>query len=288
MSEQKQKHDLYLSYSGRKCYLTCPKQYEYKYIKKELVERDPRDSLFGSIIGTLFEWFYEKQIYKASDPTKSLLDLSENAITQVVKKEKWDESLDPILMAQIRAELRKYVPSGLEVIRQKRFLTSYSRAEADLTCTYMSEKHKLTLCIGGRCDFIHTENRVTDVTILDGKASKHREKYIDPEQLIWYATQHYIKYHVAPRYLGFIFWKFPEDPLKYIDYDEDSVRSSLNLTFDVATKIKLKMFNATPSDNCKLCDYSGRCEEGLKWKAAQRIADGSRIVDSMFDLEQII
>ncbi len=277
----------YLSYSGRKCYLVCPKQYEYKYIKKEEVERDPKDSLFGSIIGKLFEWFYEKKIWSDPDPTKSLLDLSEKAITEVFKKEKWDEFRDPIHTQQIREDLRKFVPSGVEIIRKFGFLTQYSRAEADLTVLYTSEKHGMTIKMGGRADFIHSKDRL-DVWILDGKASRHKSKYIDPEQLIWYAVQHYIKYRVAPTRLGFIFYKFPDDPVKWIDYDEEAVRSSLNQTFDTAKKIVLKQFQATPSDFCKLCDYGGICEEGLKYRSEKKLEDGSRISDSIFDLEQVI
>src|ERR1700683_5196061 len=108
--------DAYLSYSGRKSYLTCPKQYEHHYILDTPSDRSPRDSLFGSVIGKLFEWFYEKQLWALPDPAIATLALSEEAINQVYTKEKWEEHQDPYLSAQIREDLRKYVPTGIEII----------------------------------------------------------------------------------------------------------------------------------------------------------------------------
>ncbi len=266
--------------------MDCPKKYEFAYILKPPVERDKRSSLFGSIIGILFEWFYSKNVWSSPDPTRSLLDLSEKAIEHVLAKEKFSEHEDMDLMSRIRNDLHEYVPLGIEIIRNKQLLTPYSRAEVDLTVTYSSVEYGLTLKIGGRADFIHSVNN-RDFWILDGKASAHKDKYIDAEQVIWYGVQHYIKYGVAPSQVGFLFYRFPDDPVKWVSLTEDSFRNSIRSTFEVAKKISLKVFPATPGDSaCKFCDYQTLCPEGMAFSAEKMIADGRRFTESIFDLEQ--
>lgn len=280
------RYDIYLSYTGYSCYNSCPRKYEFKYVKKEPYERDPKNALFGLIIGKLFEIFYEKRIWSLPDPSSRLLDMSEDVINSVFKKEKWDEHRDPDFCSKIRNDLRKYIPLAINTIKKHELLTPYSRAETDLTVTYFSQKYDMTVKIGGRSDFIHSKDR-KNVWILDGKASNHKEKYIDPNQVVWYATQHYIKYNVAPTRLGFLFYKFPDDPIKWVSYDEDSVRSLLESIFDVSNKIRLKLFDPKPSNECKFCDYKNKCESGLKFLSMKRIEEGSRISESIFLLEEI-
>jgi hypothetical protein len=77
----------------------------------------------------------------------------------------------------------------------------------DLSVYYARDGVKMRL--GGRADFIHGPK---PLWIVDGKGSVHREKYVDSEQLIWYALLHYIKHHVAPDRLGFLHYRFPDDP----------------------------------------------------------------------------
>jgi hypothetical protein len=201
-------------------------------------------------------------------------------------QEKFDGTGDPAFVNVLRQEVRTYLPRAVETIRSNGLLTVNSRAEEDLTVVYGNEKYGMTLKLGGRCDFIHSKDRL-DVWINDGKGSKHREKYVDADQLIWYAVQHYIKYHVAPTRLGFIFWKFPDDPIKWIVYDEEKMRGLLDDTFAVAKKIQLKMFDATPSGECHRCDYREKCDDGKKYIAHRRVETGGRIDNSIFDLEPV-
>ncbi len=203
----------------------------------------------------------------------------------MLAKEKFEEYMDPGLMSIIRSDLRIYVPSGVEIIRKYGFLTPYSTAEENLNVIYGNQKYSQTLKIGGRCDFKHATN-LENVWILDGKSSAHREKYVDSEQLIWYAVQHYIKYRVAPSRLGFIYWRFPEDPVTWIKFDDDSLRNCMVKTFEVAEKISLKQFQATPSGECHRCQYKSICDDGHKYLAGRK-AEGGKLVDTLFELEQI-
>ncbi|OPZ38441.1 MAG: PD-(D/E)XK nuclease superfamily protein [Synergistetes bacterium ADurb.BinA166] len=276
---------LYLSYSGRECYLRCPRRYEFRYIQKIPVQRDPRGSMFGSAIGKVFQWFYDKKLWATVDPVLSCLQLVEPALCEVFREEGFDPSADPGYRSAVRQDMATFVPPGVETIRKLGLVTAYSRAEANLSVLYGSEKHDMTIKLGGRADFVHSQDRA-DVCIIDGKGSKHREKYVDSGQLIWYAVQHYIKYHVAPARIGFVFWAFPDDPVKWIAYSSQDMVQSLDQTFEVGKKIRLKMFDPTPSGECNRCDYKDKCEEGRKYISSKRKeSGGGYISDSIFDFE---
>ena len=276
--------DVYLSYSGRKTYKACPSSYNYRYVIKEPVTRDSRSAMFGSVIGKILEWFYNKRLWAEDDPVASAMSRIDDAIDTIFFKENFDRVSDPAFVNLLRRDLSIYLPRAIENIRLHGFLTPHSRAEENLSVVYGNDKYGMTLKLGGYADFIHSKDR-TDVWIIDGKGSQHREKYADADQLIWYAVQHYIKYHVAPTRLGFIFWKFPDDPIKWIDYDESKMRALLDDTFDIAKKIKLKVFGATPSGECHRCDYREKCDDGKKYIAHRRVETGGRIDNSVFDIE---
>lgn len=278
-------YDLYLSYSGRKAY-DCPNQYHHRYVLKTQVLRDPRTSFFGSMIGKVFEWFYERSVWSGPDPDQVATSLIPEAVEYVLREEGFSRSQDSKYVAGVEEELYDLVPKGVSSIRANRLLSPNSRAEVDLTVNYFSSKHDLTVRLGGRTDFVHYQSP-EDVWILDGKGSRHREKFVDTEQVIWYATQHYLKYHVAPSRLGFIYWRFPDDPVQWVEYGEQSVRDSLNHTFDVARRIRLKMFDPRPSSSCHMCDYRSFCPEGTRYLAERRVETGGRIESSVFDLDQV-
>lgn len=273
----------YLSYSGYKCYVVCPKKYEFVYIIKDKVYSDPKDSFFGSSIGKVMEWFYSQYLWTSSDPVDAALELIEPAMDAAFADKHWDRNIDPVFVNMLRGEMRESIPHALEIVRKNRLLSSTSRAEVDLSVNYYSPSENMTIRMGGRADFIHGQD--TDIWIIDGKASKHREKYADSDQLIWYATQHFIKYHVAPSRLGFIYYKFPEDPIQWIAYDSQAIRDGINRTFDVAKKIKLEMFQPSPSTACNICNYRTKCDEGSRFVAEHKVATGGRITESIFSLE---
>ncbi len=279
-------YDLYLSYSGRKTWLVCPKQYQFRYVLKDLTRGDPRKTMFGSAIGKVFEWFYEESLWSKPDPEAAAVSRIDDAINLAFDQEKYSRGSDRSFETQLYSDMREFVPRGVGIIRDNGFLTTYSRAETDLTTTYDHPESGLVLKLGGRADFIHSKD-MRDVWITDGKASKHREKYVDSDQLIWYATLHYLKYRVAPSRLGFVFWAFPDNPVSWISYGSDDMRSLVAETVRVSKEILAKNFEAKPSGECHRCPYREKCDEGLRHLAHRRVETGGRITDTIFDLEQV-
>jgi len=141
----------------------------------------------------------------------------------------------------------------------------------------------ITLKIGGRADFIHEVNN--GYWIIDGKASEHKGKYVDPEQLIWYAVQFYLKYKKSPTRLGFLYYRFSEDPIQWIEYDANSMVTNVKMTFDVAKKIKLKMFDAKVGSQCSMCEYRQVCDDGKEHHELKKIASGGYVEQSIFSFD---
>lgn len=278
--------DMYLSYSARKTYLGCPKAYHYRYILKDKTKGDPRDRMFGIIIGRVFEEFYNKHIWKDPKVEQLLLRECSIAIDDTFDKEGYVRGTDREYESGLKKDLAAFIPAGLEVIRKQKLLTPHSKAEVDLTVKYQSGSMSYAIKMGGRADFIHG-NSLTDITILDGKASKHREKYVDSEQLVWYATQYYLKHSEAPKRLGFIFWSFPEDPVLWVSYTSDDMRKCVKTTIDVVESIKREEFEASPGKECNLCSYKGTCEEGIRHLAQLRVNRSGRIDTDLFDVEAV-
>ncbi len=278
-------NDFRISYSGFKLYDSCPLAYKFRYILKERGVFDPKNTMYGSIIGKLFEWFYQDSIWKHPDPAQVLLSRAEEAIDEVFLNEGYTKRSDPSYESQIREDLKKYVPLGVNIIREHKFLTPRSAAEVDLTTNYKPESSDITIRLVGRADFIHYPE--SGPLILDGKASKHREKYVDKRQLIWYATQHYLKYHVAPVQIGFLFWSFPDNPLSYVAYTSDDMRNCLSTVVDTAKSVISGEFEAKPSGQCHRCDYYSKCSSGQEYTAKRRSETSPKVQDSLFDVESI-
>lgn len=279
------RYDIYLSYSGRKTYLTCPKQYYFRYVIKDPSRGDTTKSMFGTAIGKIFEWFYNDKIWMDPNHGSILMSRVGEALESTYISNNYVIGTNPSIEVSIKNDMREFIPKGIEIIKNNGFLTPFSKAEVDLSVVYRSEK-TLSISMGGRADFIHGKNS-NDVWILDGKASKHREKYVDSDQLIWYATQYYLKYHVAPTRLGFIFWCFPDKAISWIEYNSDSMRSLIKKTLEVSQRILDKDFSPTPSGDCTRCPFLNKCEDGHKHLVKKRVESLGKIDDSFFDIERV-
>lgn len=270
-----------ISYSGRKIYLECPKQYEFRYIKKPSIERDISSSIVGSTIGVIFEWFYNREIWKSSNVYEELADLIDPALRQAYKNSKHDFNHDAYSL--YNEDLKALIKNGLSIIRSNRLLKDENSAEVDLTV--LKRHGDLIIKLVGYADFILRDSR--EIIIIDGKAVADYDKYTDPEQLIWYGLQHYMKYRVSPDKLGFLFWRNPENPLKWIDFNEDDYRNSLRTTLKVVDNIINKKFQETPSSKCKLCTYRPICDVGNQYITDMDFKSGRNILEnSIFDIEK--
>lgn len=232
---------MYLSYSGWKKFNECGFAYWLSYIGKvSLPLPDDRlGSIFGSVVGKLFEDFYKDEVFRQPQPMGFLMSRIPETIKAVIKEEvspsaswktagvlKWKgdgPGQNPKAMyaneEELAADVRDAVARGFRIIRHYRLLGKGAQAEVQLDSFIKGNK------LAGRADFIM--RRVLpygDELILDGKGSQWRDKYVDKRQLQWYAMLFREKLKRLPDRLGFVFWRYdPPDSVDWVDVKEDEI-----------------------------------------------------------------
>ena len=275
----------YLSYSGRTVYTRCPEEWRRRYDEEDKTRLDPRGSFFGSSMGKLAEWFYEKRVWAMPDPVASCRAMIDPAIRLTFQHDGYDPKDEPVLRDKIRSDMWDLVPAMIRIIQEHKLLTEDSQAEVNLTVTVSNPDYDFALRFGGRADFIH--GRGEGRWIVDGKGSEHREKFVDADQLVWYALLHYLKYHVAPRRIGFLYWRFPEDPVQWVDYDGADMKRVYDETWEVARKIRLRLFDPTPNEHCERCDFRPDCAAGKEYLSERQVEARNEVIGSIFDLDEV-
>lgn len=276
---------MYLSYSGYKLYVECPRAYYHRYIAKTRPAKpDNRvNMLYGDAVGKIFEKFYADRMWRGSSVVEDLKSLVDPTLKRIVNYETKRGGVfdwkDPKLkkgtrsLEEVRKDVLETIPRGLRIIKNHRLLGKDAAAEVKLDVDL--EGHR----IGGRADFIMTRIEPHgDYVIVDGKGSKYREKYVSERQLRWYAMQHRLKFGTIPDSLAFLFWRFePEESMDWFetserDLDElqQGVLSSIG-KIETSTKELVQLgrgakpgaiFMATTGQHCSLCSYVEECPEG--------------------------
>ena len=276
---------MYLSFSGFKQFWTCPRSYWHGYIDKTpLPSPENRvNSLYGIVVGRLFEVFYAESLWRSSDTVGVLLGKVDQELDHAISKEtrsgvlNWkDKKANYDSREALVEDIREAIPRGIATIRHHKLVGVDAKAELKLDARI--EGH----IIGGRADFVMT--RVSphgDTVILDGKGSRHREAYIDDRQLLWYAMLYRVHYGKTPDKLGFVYWRSePDESLdwllwtdadvdrlretvfEYIRQIEDGMQSLSKEPEDVRRLVMLETFQARPGKKCSLCAYASVCPEG--------------------------
>lgn len=283
---------MYISYSGFKLYLECRRAYLHKYVLKTPIPKvlNRVHMLYGDAVGKLFEVFYVDRLWR-KDPRGQLLERVRPTMDRIVANEikkggvfNWKEkdlkdgtrSFD-----EVEEEVRTTVPRGLNSIRHHRLLGNDAAAEVVLDVEV--DGHKLA----GRADFLMTRIQPHgDLVLIDGKGSRHRDKYTNHRQLRWYAMLHWLKHGVVPAKLGFLYWRYEpvatrrDEPVS-MDWSTVTVPELVDLKSSVLAaiveieagrtglvqlrdKATSPAFWATPNSDCKLCDYLELCPDGKK------------------------
>lgn len=280
---------MYLSYSGFKKFCECPRCYYYSYVAKTpLPKPDNRvGMLYGQTVGVLFEAFYNEKLWKLPDPEAAMVARSSSVLKSVMAKEAaaggvfdWKESskTDYKCQADILKDVVDTIPRGLEAIRQHRLLSVDAIAEDKLDTNIGGNR------FGGRADFVMRRPApYEDRVIVDGKGSRHRDKYTDVKQLHWYSLLHQKKYGSLPDKVAFIFWRDPPETAvdwhtvseKDVTQLRDTVLDTMS-NIDNMSKKRLPLseptsFPAKPSSSgCRLCSYNTICPEGIVMTSKDR------------------
>lgn len=294
---------MYLSYSGYHKAVNCEFDYWNGYIGKTQKE-DPDDrlgSIYGSSVGKLFEDFYTLKVWRQKDPKGFIMARVESTVDSIIKQEtspryerpggvllwKGDaEGQNPKGMYATRDELladvRDAVERGFKIIKHYRLLGP--RADAEFKLDFITPEGHI---LGGRADFILVRTKPhNDLIIVDGKGSRHRDKYVDFKQLHWYGMLYWL--HSVrkgspqlPDRLAFLYWRHdPPDSMDWVDISSSDVVALYENVLETIRKIETQQkkigSNATLSavrgvflpkandQNCRFCPYGSICPPGLK------------------------
>lgn len=276
---------MYLSYSGFKSHGECPRVYWHRYIDKtQTPERENRvHVIYGSVVGLLFEEFYNHKLWRCLDVKQALLRripyVVEHVVAQELKSGVLDWS-DPTLKPDTRSLevvqkcVEETVDRGLRIIKFHRLLGPESFAEVELDSEVGSHT------FGGRADFlIRRVAPYGDFVLLDGKGSRWRETYVDTRQLLWYAMLLQMRTGSLPDRLGFLFWRSePENSVDWAPFVEADIHRLKENVLEMISSIEEgKRFLSKVGDtreaigetfptrigpNCLRCSYKAICPEG--------------------------
>lgn len=246
-------------------------------------QRSDHHRVMGIVIQDVIEDLYNNELWK--DPKarehkgylmRKLEDMVREKFYYITQKkkfylpygtyEKFGKVPTPDEMLEVCLEgVRGY----MRTMKANRLLGPYARAEVDLV-GWINDYNP----VGGRADLIIRRDD-SGTTILDGKNSKSKGKYTNPDQLRWYAMCFYLAYSRMPDRLGFVYYRFPYDEdsgesgVEWVDFTKDDIKGLARRAVDVRRSMDKGKFDPTPSpENCKFCDYESVCPERVAQKKA--------------------
>ena len=173
--------------------------------------------------------------------------------------------------------VRDGITGYIATMKAHRFLGTYAKAEVNLV-GWIDKWNP----IGGRADTI-VKRDDTGVTIIDGKNTKHKMKYTDPDQLRWYALLFKLAYREIPDRLAYVWYRFPhgmktqgpdgaeviESGVEWVEFDEEDLQGLAQRALDAKKGMWKQEFQPTPSPStCRFCDYESVCEARQTQRAA--------------------
>jgi hypothetical protein len=249
--------------------------------KKPLPEvRSRHHAVMGIVIQYAIEKMYNDELWR--DPATlrdRLLELvDEEGQRQVADPRNhidWNEAGPEDSLLQV---CRDGVEGYLATMKAHRFLGEYSKAEVNLL-GWIDKWNP----VGGRADTIIRREREPNrgIIIIDGKNTKHKMRYTDPDQLRWYALLFKLSYKVFPDRLAYVWYRFPHDDetgetgVEWIDFTEEDIKGIAQRALDAKKGMMKGKFEPTPSPKtCRFCDYEPVCDARQSQRAANAAKRG--------------
>jgi hypothetical protein len=292
---------MYISYSGWKKYKDCPFSYWHDYIAHSPLEKpdDRLGSVYGSVVGALFEDFYNQKLWQEDQPKNLMKDKVEGMVKKILRQEttpKHGRAAGVLLWkgsgkgqnpkglyaneAELIEDVKEAVDRGFKIIKQYRLLGPRAEAEVKLDSNVGSH------ILGGRADFVMVRTTPhSDLCILDGKGSRHRGNYVSPKQLLWYAMLYRLRFGEMPDKLGFVYWRYaPPESMDWVEFSAvdldqlmEEVLSDLgkieaakaNLPTALNQGLAREEFKPKPNeDSCRFCPraVANQCPDGIRFQ----------------------
>lgn len=268
-------------WSHLSAYEGCPQQYLWYYGwgdidlgrgpgrgKLKPQDKSGHHAVMGITIQAVLEDFYNKEFWKEREGLRDrLVKLTRDKLATICAKHyiNWKEtSYEEMEQTCIAGVL-----GFLKTMKQHKLLGAYARSEVELFGHAES-----WLPLAGRADFVIRREDSFGIRLLDGKNSATKLKYVDPDQLRWYALAFYLSYHQLPSQVGFIWFRFPfdvetgEDGIDWVDFTKRDLTQLIERARVARRGQEKELFKATPvAKICKFCDFESVCPERTQARA---------------------
>lgn len=290
-----------LYWSRFNLYENCPQKYLWKYgwgqidvgggpgkPKPKPEQKSEHNALTGRVLSYVVEKLYNDELYK--DPSTLLKKLDEIALKKLddeVRRSYIDWKKSPPY-GKLQQECTDNIRNFLKTMKGQKLLGEYAKSEVNLVAWIQKDKYP----IGGKVDLLLRKGG-EGISILDGKMSKWKEKYSDPDQLRWYALCFYLLYQVMPDHIGWIWFRYPygstdedgeiQEGMTYIDFDKQDLMDLSTRAVEVYHNREKEYFDANPVPSyCKFCDWESVCpqrQEQRRKNAEKRSPSKKKNVD---------
>ncbi len=247
-----------------------------------------KDSKHHAVMGIAIQYAVEKmyndELYR--DPKNLLRVMLGAGEKEFIRQEAkpWNR-IDYGKARMTREDMLDVVRDGitgyLSTMKAHKFLGPYAKAEVNIV-GWIDKWN----AIGGRVDTIVRRDD-TGVTIIDGKNTKHKMKYTDPDQVRFYALLFFLAYNQMPDRLAYVWYRFPhgmktngedgseviETGVEWVEFDEGDLKGIAQRALDAKKAMWKGKFDPTPSPKtCRFCDFESIC----KARQEQRRANAGR------------
>jgi hypothetical protein len=272
-----------LYWSHLQAYEECPQKYLWGYGWGDIdlgrgpgkgkpipLEDSKHHAVMGIVIQAVLEDFYNREWwnvreYQGANLKPHLIRQTKDKLASILPRFHIDWNKTTF------EEMEEVCISGvigyLSTMKQHKFLGVYARCEVELLGRAAN-----WLPVGGRADFVIRRDD-TGTTLLDGKNSGTKLKYVDPDQLRWYALCFSLSYHRLPNRLGFVWFRFPYDEqtgeqgVDWVEFTRRDLASLVDRAKAVRRGQEHEQFKPTPSYKvCRFCDFESVCSARLDAK----------------------
>jgi len=315
--EKKEKKEKALFWSSFDLYQNCPQRFLFKYghpaydlgagfgePKPVSEQRSEHHAIMGVAIQYAIEHLYNDLLWKRLLPSaKNHLTVPE--LIAILKELVWikmDQQIQERYVDWRRApshgDMAEICIDGvlgyLRTMQANQFLGEYAKAE-QLYVNFIGD-----VPVGARVDLVlrrdpkpgRTKN--LGITLLDGKNSKHKNRWTNPDQLRWYAMLFFLCYNRLPDRAGFVYYRYPygmatkdggiEQGVDWVDLDRQDIRGLAQRAVDVRNAIRRREFDPKPIPAyCRYCDWEKDCPERQAQLERNRKKRGKRKTDGIDD-----
>jgi len=231
------------------------------------------NAIAGTVVQHAIEMMYNNELYR--DPLNLPTQLEALVEREWVREEKRprrfvDYSDARESRSKMIADGRDAVRGYVQTMKAHRFLGPYARAEVRL----LGQVNKW-VTVGGIADVV-VRRADTGVTIIDGKYTRHKMRFVDMDQLRWYALAFFLMYKQMPDRLAFVWYRFPhgtetpdddgnltkETGVEWVPFTREDLQGLAVRAVDARDGMREEKFEPNPVPTyCNFCDFELVCPE---------------------------